>query len=700
VDRAGRAWRARHAQLSARSVSEGEALDVVLEAHAGQVPLPPGWMDEPLLDEPVRLTAGRRQARVRVSVTFERRGRRALAPPALVLRDPFGLAERVVVGAAGDEILVLPRIHPVVASATGGESSAANARAALAAAAAETEFDGLRPHQEGTPASRIHWATLARGANLMERKLIAEADSRPLVVLDPRGADTPEALDAAVRATGSLARHFALRQGCGVLLPGDRRIVALEPDLGGWPPLHVRLALLDDSVGPAFPAAQNRRGVHPLRQRPDCRPRAADARADAGRRRARGAGRASRRRPRARSGRLPRLRRRAQRRSRRHGGGAGSRMTAVAATRREAGGQPFPLSFARGRAAARTRGVRRAALDDARRARRAGRGWMAVLAAFGVICALCAAGRLTVRRARIVAARPVSPLRGWGCCRGRSRRVAAPGSLERAGRGHRAWPGVDRRRPGALPRPGRVDAHRHRPGRHAAAVRRGARGLLAPAGRPGRLPGAALVLLVTLYVTPAVALDFPGDFARGAVLTVLVLAFLRLDRVRLHDAPGAAMAAVAVAAVALLAAPILDRDQPWWDYETWALSAAESKSTTFMWEHDYGPLDWPRDGREVLRVKARQAAYWKADNLDHFDGARWRQGQPVGMREAGAWDFQLPEDLKADNRWIQTINVSVRNMRTRRSSPPAPPSSRHKAAPDDVADGRGHLHDHADPAPR
>ncbi len=248
-------------QLSARSVTEGEALEVVLEAHAGQVPLPPGWMDEPLLQEPVRLTAGRRQARVRVSVTFERRGRRTLAPPALVLRDPFGLAERVVVGATGDEILVLPRIHPVVASATGGESSAANARAALAAAAAETEFDGLRPHQEGTPASRIHWATLARGANLMERKLIAEADSRPLVVLDPRGADTPEALDAAVRATGSLARHFALRQGCGVLLPGDRRIVALEPDLAGWPPLHVRLALLDDSVGPAFPAAQNRRGV-------------------------------------------------------------------------------------------------------------------------------------------------------------------------------------------------------------------------------------------------------------------------------------------------------------------------------------------------------------------------------------------------------------------------------------------------------
>jgi hypothetical protein len=96
---------------------------------------------------------------------------------------------------------------------------------------------------------------------MMERKLIAEADSRPLVILDPRGAAVPEDLDAAVRAAGSLVRHFAVRQGCGVLLPGDRRATSLEPDLGGWPNLHVRLALLDDTSGPSLSAAQNRRGV-------------------------------------------------------------------------------------------------------------------------------------------------------------------------------------------------------------------------------------------------------------------------------------------------------------------------------------------------------------------------------------------------------------------------------------------------------
>ena len=118
--------------------------------------------------------------------------------------------------------------------------------------AAETEIDGLREHREGSPASRIHWPTVARGAGLMERKLISEADSRPLVVLDPRAPAVEEALDAAVRAAASLTVHFARRGGCGLLLPGDRRAPVVEPDLLAWPSAHVRLALVDDASAPRW----------------------------------------------------------------------------------------------------------------------------------------------------------------------------------------------------------------------------------------------------------------------------------------------------------------------------------------------------------------------------------------------------------------------------------------------------------------
>jgi uncharacterized protein (DUF58 family) len=246
--------------VAKRSVVEEESLSVVIEAVRGRLPLPPGWIDEPLLPEPVRLTAGRSRARVRAEVTFGRRGRRVLAPPALVLRDPFGLAQRVVTGAHADEVLVLPRVLPVRATAGGGEGVSAHARAALVAAA-ETEIDGLREHREGSPASRIHWPTVARGAGLMERKLISEADSRPLVVIDPRAPASQDALDAAVRAAASLTVHFARKTGCGLVLPGDRRAVTIDPDLLAWPQAHVRLALMDDRTGPALTAAQNRRGL-------------------------------------------------------------------------------------------------------------------------------------------------------------------------------------------------------------------------------------------------------------------------------------------------------------------------------------------------------------------------------------------------------------------------------------------------------
>jgi uncharacterized protein (DUF58 family) len=177
-----------------------------------------------------------------------------------VLRDPFGLAQRVVSGTGTDEILVLPRVLPVRATAGGGDATPAHARAALIAAA-ETELDGLREHRPGSPASRIHWPAVARGHGLMERKLISEADSRPLVILDPRAPASQDALDSSVRAAASLCVHFARRSGCSLLLPGDRRAHVVEKDLLAWPAAHVRLALLDESTGPSLVAAQNRRGL-------------------------------------------------------------------------------------------------------------------------------------------------------------------------------------------------------------------------------------------------------------------------------------------------------------------------------------------------------------------------------------------------------------------------------------------------------
>jgi len=174
-------------------------------------------------------------------------------------------------------------------------------------------------------------------------------------------------------------------------------------------------------------------------------------------------------------------------------------------------------------------------------------------------------------------------------------------------------------------------------------------------------PLAALIALVTLYAVPAVAMDFEGEFLRGALLTLLVVAALRLERLRVREARAAGALAAGAVVLGLALAPALDGDTPWWDYETWALSNAAARTTSFSWDHEYGVLDWPRDGREMLRVKARQAAYWKAQSLDDFDGFAWRQA-PFGSREAT--NFELPGDERNLRRWTQPIQVSVRNLRS------------------------------------
>jgi protein-glutamine gamma-glutamyltransferase len=176
-------------------------------------------------------------------------------------------------------------------------------------------------------------------------------------------------------------------------------------------------------------------------------------------------------------------------------------------------------------------------------------------------------------------------------------------------------------------------------------------------GRTGH-PVAALVLLFVLYAVPAVALNFRAEFLRGALLALLVLAYLRLEKLRVPDAAAAATLALLAALAALIAAPVLNRDQPWFDYETWALETSASKTDVFTWDHSYRPLTWPRDGREMLRVKARFPAYWKAENLDEFDGFRWRRDDPTFAAQ------EVPANRFALGRFTQRITVSVRNLRS------------------------------------
>jgi uncharacterized protein (DUF58 family) len=251
------------------TVMEEDPYPLRMEMETGVLPAPGGELFEPLLGWPVPI-AGRRSRRLRITVRFSRRGRRALAPGRLVVRDPLRLYVRELAAGGGEEVLVLPRVEPVTAPGGGGagagDRGGRGAEPGLAgrrldASMAELEIDGLRPYREGAPASRIHWPSVARRAEMLERRLVAELDSAPLIVLDASAPANEDALDKAVRAAASLCVWLARHGGCAVLLPGERRPIHVAHDMASWPAVHVRLATVEPGGPPAAAALGPRAGA-------------------------------------------------------------------------------------------------------------------------------------------------------------------------------------------------------------------------------------------------------------------------------------------------------------------------------------------------------------------------------------------------------------------------------------------------------
>jgi transglutaminase-like putative cysteine protease len=173
-----------------------------------------------------------------------------------------------------------------------------------------------------------------------------------------------------------------------------------------------------------------------------------------------------------------------------------------------------------------------------------------------------------------------------------------------------------------------------------------------------RRPLAGIVLLAALYAVPAVQLDAGSPWLEGLAFALLLGAALWAERMAPREAPLGFVVVLVAGLVALALAPRLDAREPWVDYESLAQSLGDKGTSSFSWEHSYGPLDWPRDGREVLRIKAENAAYWKATTLTEFDGRRWVDSYPQGIEDD-------PEADSPRERWVQDLQVSVRNLRTR-----------------------------------
>ena len=191
-----------------------------------------------------------------------------------------------------------------------------------------------------------------------------------------------------------------------------------------------------------------------------------------------------------------------------------------------------------------------------------------------------------------------------------------------------------------------------------------------PARRAAPLLGFAGLVVLLLFYGAAVTEHDPGrPLLRGLGLLILVAAWFFLPRMPRREA---ALGAAVVAGVGILSMPLaaaLDGGRPWWDYRAWDWFG-EGRSITFDWSHQYGPLDWPREGTTLLNVKADRPHYWKAQVLDGFDGFRW---VPTDLDRQDSISSEVPnrlirrdgpgwDNFEWNPKWQETIRFTVRSL--------------------------------------
>jgi len=243
-------------------LEESEPYPLRIRLQRTILPPPGGELTDPLLERSVPV-GPRWSRRLERAVWLQGPGRVQLDPTRLVLRDPLGLWQRRLDSPASPDLVVLPRIDPVRWVGPGAEPRGQSPGSGHASDAvsprggpAQFEVDGLRPYRDGSPASRIHWPAVARTGEMIERRLVAGGEPRPLVVFDPRGAEDPAHRERAMRATASLCVELGRSGGCDLLLPGERRPLTIDPALRSWPEAHVRIAVSNPTASPPLLPAQ------------------------------------------------------------------------------------------------------------------------------------------------------------------------------------------------------------------------------------------------------------------------------------------------------------------------------------------------------------------------------------------------------------------------------------------------------------
>ncbi len=151
------------------------------------------------------------------------------------------------------------------------------------------------------------------------------------------------------------------------------------------------------------------------------------------------------------------------------------------------------------------------------------------------------------------------------------------------------------------------------PRRRSMACRR--RGAAARSGRPAQRP------------VPA-----PASIPARADPVRLLAMFMWGDRIRRYDTPLAIGVSILAGAVALIAAPRIDPHRPWLDFRPLAGIWRPLTSCALTFRSTTGRSTGPAPAARCSRSRLARPDYWKAEDLDMFDGRGWVARPPAPRR--------------------------------------------------------------------
>jgi hypothetical protein len=171
-----------------------------------------------------------------------------------------------------------------------------------------------------------------------------------------------------------------------------------------------------------------------------------------------------------------------------------------------------------------------------------------------------------------------------------------------------------------------------------------------------RLTAAAIPLIV-LAIVPSVLSEPHLAGVHGVILFLLLVGLLFSERVSPQRVAGAVVFALLGAVVALILSPAIETSHAWIDVKTIGTGRVHV-GERFNWSQTYGPLDWPHQGTDVLSVQARFPSYWKAEDIDLFNGSDWVSSDV----DSGAQTVGISRSSLA--RWTEPLTVTLRTMST------------------------------------